>query len=342
LFVLSLGRPAPAASAGIGAPQAAPETLLWDTQTPVVDEAGLKDRGHWKVVPGSGSDQAAYAFGGDAVVENQHVTAVFCSRRGRVSIYSKADPGQKKVEVVPPELKGRPTRITRCTIRRNTGAATVLEISFSGAAGTDDLSAVFSFRGRESVAVEPAGKMRGISLLSPMEYGIVPSFIGDDLVFDARQYPALDTLHAPGDTFFLGLLPGRDEMLVVTWPEGEQKIRLVLGQGADGRRVESFDCDNDGKAIHLALLHAPGIWHREELKPAFMERDVTLGWKRPFPAKWRTQLLEAGVRTTFRFRESKKDIWRAVLGYYPYPVCGLTGRRPTSIWARRSRPPASP
>jgi hypothetical protein len=72
--------------------------------------------------------------------------------------------------------------------------------------------------------------------------------------------------------------------------------------------------------VHLALLHAPGIWHREELNPSFLERDVALGWKRPFPAKWRAQLLEAGVRTTFRFRESQQNIWRAVLGYYPYPV----------------------
>ena len=319
-FALSIGRPAPVVSEALSAQQPSQETYLWDTQIPFVEEVGLGDRAHWKVVRGSRSDSAAYAFGGDAVVENQHVTAVFCSKRGRVSIYPKANPSQKKVEVVPLELKGKQTRITRCTILRNTGDATVLEISFSGAGSENDLSAVFSFSSQESVAMEPAGNMRGISLLSPMEYGIVPSFIGDDLVFNARKYPPMDTLHVPGDTFFLGLLQGRDEMLVVTWPEGKQKIRLVLGKGAEDRLVESFDCDNDGKAVYLALFHAPGIWHREELKPSFLERDVAIGWQRPFPAKWRTQLLEAGVRTTFRFRESKQNIWRAVLGYYTYPV----------------------
>lgn len=320
LFVLSLGRPAAAASAGTGAPQAAPATLLWDTQTSLVDEAGLQDRGHWKVVGGTHFDNATYAFEGDPVVENRHVTAVFCLRRGRVSLYSQANPSHQKVEVVPLELKGKPARITRCRILRNTGAATALETSFASAGSEDDLSAVFSFSGKESVTIEPAANVRGISLLSPMEYGIVPSFVGDDLVFDARKYPSTDTLHVPGDTFFLGLLQGRDEMLVVTWPQGKQKIRLVLGPGAADRLVESLDCDNDGKAVHLALLHAPGIWHREELKPSFLERDVTIDWKRPFPAQWRTQLLEAGVRTAFRFRESQQKIWRAVLGYYAYPV----------------------
>ena len=148
----------------------------------------------------------------------------------------------------------------------------------------------------------------------------MPDFIGDDLIFDADMYPLMDTLHVPCDTFLLGLLKGRDDMLVVTWPEGKQKMRLVLNSGADDRLVESVDFDNDGKPVYLALLHAPGIWHKEELKPSYLERDIVIDWKRPFPAKWKTHLLEAGVKTTFRFRESKKEIWRAVIGYYTYPV----------------------
>jgi len=68
-------------------------------------------------------------------------------------------------------------------------------------------------------------------------------------------------------------------------------------------------------------LSAPGIWHKEELLPSYLERDVAINWKRPFPAKWVTQLSEAGVKTTFKFRESKlKRIWRGVIGSYIYPV----------------------
>jgi hypothetical protein len=55
--------------------------------------------------------------------------------------------------------------------------------------------------------------------------------------------------------------------------------------------------------------------------PSYLERDVAINWKRPFPAKWVTQLSEAGVKTTFKFRESKlKRIWRGVIGSYIYPV----------------------
>ena len=320
LFALSTWWPAPSVSGAEGVQRPSMNTILWDTQSSFVNEVSLADRAHWKVVPGSRLDNAKYAFKGDAVVENRYVTAAFCSRRGRVSIYSKVDPSQKKVEFIPLELKGKPARITHCTILRNTGDATVLEISFSRVGSEDDLSAVFSFGGKESIAIEPAERMRGISLLSPMDYGIAPSFVADDLIFDAGKYPTMETLHIPCDTFFLGLLKGRGDILVVTWPEGKQKMRLVSDKRAEDRLFESVDIYNDRKNVHFALLCAPGIWHKEELKPSYLERDVTIDWKRPFPAKWTTQLLEDGVKTTFRFRESKKEIWRAVIGYYTYPV----------------------
>ena len=51
-----------------------------------------------------------------------------------------------------------------------------------------------------------------------------------------------------------------------------------------------------------------------------MEKNTALRWKRPYPAKWKTQLTEAGLRTTFAFREAKSTVWRGVPGSYNYPV----------------------
>jgi len=70
----------------------------------------------------------------------------------------------------------------------------------------------------------------------------------------------------------------------------------------------------------VAGLRAAGIWHKENLPPALLEKEVAIDWKRPFPAKWKTQLSEAGVKTTFTFRASKGEIWRGVPGSYNYPV----------------------
>ena len=312
-------------------------TLVWDTLSPFVNEVDVRDRTNWKPVPtdlltleldshpAAISDPAyygrEYSFKGDVVVENEHLTAVFRSRKGRVVIYSKTNLSKKRMEFTPLQLKGKPASITYCSILQNTGDEAALEVSFSGREAEDNLSAIFSFGKTEIIEIKPAENMKGMSLLSPIEYGVMPDFISDDLIFDPGKYPSMTTLHIPSDNFFLGLLRGENDMLVITWPKGKQQMKLVLdNKQREPRLIESVDFDNDGKSIYLALLDAPGIWHKEELKPSYLEKDVAINWKRPFPAKWITQLYEAGVKTTFRFRESKENIWRGVIGRYNYPV----------------------
>jgi hypothetical protein len=311
-------------------------TLIWDTQSPFGNKVDLRDRANWKIVPSNlltleTNPSAAisdpsyygreYSFKGDVVVENEHLITVFSSTKGRVVIYSRADSSQKKLELIPLQLKAKPASITLSRILQNTGDQAALEITFSAKETEDNYSAIFSFDKKQIVEIKPAENMKGISLLSPIEYGVVPSFIGDDLIFNPREYPSITTLHIPSDNLFLGLLEGRNNMLVITWPGRKQQMRLVLdNKERNPRLVESVDFDNDGKSIYLALLDAPGIWHKEQLKPSYLEKDVAVNWKRPFPAKWKTQLLEAGVKTTFKFRESKNKIWRAIIGHYPYPV----------------------
>jgi len=311
-------------------------TLVWDTLSPFVNEVDVRDRTNWKPVPtdllmleldpsAATSDPAyygrEYSFKGDVVVENEHLTAVFWSGKGRVVIYSKTDSSKKSVEFVPLQLKGKPASITYCSILQNTGDEAALEVSFSAKETEDALSAIFSFGKTEIIEIKPAENMKGMSLLSPIEYGVMPDFISDDLIFDPGKYPSMTTLYIPSDNLFLGLLKGQNNMLVITWPKGKQQMKLVLdNKQREPRLIESVDFDNDGKSIYLALLDAPGIWHKEELKPSYLEKDVAINWKRPFPAKWITQLYEAGVKTTFRFRESKGNIWRGVIGRYDYPV----------------------
>ena len=311
-------------------------TLIWDTQSPFVNKVDLRDRTNWKIVPADlltleTNPSAAisdpsyygreYSFRGDAVIENEHLTAVFLSTKGSVVIYSRADLSNKRIEFIPLQLKAKHASITYSRILQNTGDNAALEVSFSAEETEDNYSAIFSFDKKQIVEIKPAENMKGISLLSPIEYGVVPSFIGDDLIFNPREYPSITTLHIPSDNLFLGLLKGQNNMLVVTWPRGKQLMRLVLDNKERKRRlIESVDFDNDGKSIYLTLLHAPGIWHKEELKPSYLEKDVAVNWERPFPAKWKTQLLEAGVKTTYKFRESKNKIWRAITGNYTYPV----------------------
>ncbi|MHC4727409.1 MAG: hypothetical protein ACYS17_09290, partial [Planctomycetota bacterium] len=314
-------------------------TILWDTQSPFVNTVDVRSKTNWKVIPAElltlelnpsaaisdpGYYGREYSFEGDVVVENEHLTAVFFSRKGKLVIYSKTDPSKKTVEFVPLQLKGKPARISHCSILHHTDDQVALEVSFNGRGAKDSFSAIFSFDQTKIIEIKPAQNMKGISLLSPIAYGVLPDFIGDDLIYDPEQYSLGSTLHIPSENLFLGLLKGRNNMLVVTWPRGTQQMRLVLDNSKEDRLIESVDIDNDGRNIYLALLDAPGIWHKEELKPAYLERDIVINWKKPFSAKWITQLIEAGVKTTFTFKESKETIWRGVTGRYKIPPKGYS------------------
>ncbi len=318
------------------AKQDSASVVVWDTLSPFANAVDIRDKSSWKRVPTDlltleadpptafsdpGYYGREYSFDGDAVVENGHFTAVFWSREGKVVIHSKADPSKKRVEFVPLQLKARPASITCCKTLQNTGDEAALEVSFSARPAEESMSAIFSFSQTEIIEIKPAENTKGMSLLSPIEYGIVPDFIADDLIFDGGQYPSTDRLHVPLGNLLVGLLKGQDSMLVVTWPAGKQQMRLVLdSKERRPRLIQSVDFDNDGKSIYLALLEAPGIWHREDLQASYLEKDVAINWKRPFPAKWVTQLYEAEVKTTFTFRESRGKIWRGVAGSYIYPV----------------------
>ncbi|MEN6429113.1 MAG: hypothetical protein ABFE13_27505 [Phycisphaerales bacterium] len=305
------------------------DVVVWDTQSRLSDAIDVRGRAGWKAVPTDpftleadparafsdpGYYGREYTFAGDAVVENGQFTAVFWSAEGRLAVYSKADPRQEVMGVS--LLQGN---ADRCTILRNTGGEAALEI-LSG----KEISAVVAFDRTAIIAIKPGVNAKGIRVQSSIDYGVAPDFIADDLVIAPAQYPSASTLHVPAESLFLGLLTGENRVLAMNWPKGEHEqvqMRLGLGGPEQGpRRIESIEFETDGTTVYLALLEAPGIWHREPLTASFLEKDVAIGWKRPFPARWITQLEESGLKATFPFRQTKGQIWRGVPGMYTYPV----------------------
>jgi hypothetical protein len=338
-----------AGPAAIARTQAAPNVIVWDAGSRLADPVDAENKTGWKAVPSdlvvleaepakAASDPGyygrEYSFKGDAVVENQSLAAFFLSAKGSVAIYSKADAaavasngtsaggagtGRKILEFVPLP-SAQPGKISRCEILRNAADEVILKAFFT-AKGLPDASAVFHFGKSDIVEIAPAAQMKGIRLLGSMEYGVVPGFIGDDLILGPGGHGTADVLSPPAENVFVGLLKGEDSEFVLTWPKGKQQLSMRLAADSQGKRIiESIDFDHDGQSFCVAALSAPGIWHKEDLKPAHLEKDVALAWKRPFPARWKTQLSEAGVKTTFAFRESKGTVWRGVPGSYNYPA----------------------
>ncbi len=312
-------------------PSAAPRNVvLWDTSTAVSEKFNPEDRSGWKPVPNdllllesdppkASSDPGyygrEYAFQGDAVVETPALLAVFSSRNGRVRLYSKNSPSSDEVVDLSPIPSAS---ISHIEILRNTDDEIALEVAFSPSASATNI-AIFSFDKTGIVEVKPTSMPR-IGLSGPFAYGVAPAFIGDDLIYGGAASPATNVAAVPAENLFLALAPGESRELVMTWPPGRQRLNLQFAQNQGGPAIERVEFDTDGRSFYLAGLSAPGIWHKEVLTSDFLEKDVTIHWKAPFPAKWKTQLYEEELKTTYAFRESQGNVWRGVAGSYEYPV----------------------
>ncbi len=320
---------------------AAANLTLWDTQSLLPQSFDAQDRSGWKAVPSdlfaletdpakASSDPGyygrEYVSHGDAVIENRSLMAAFQTAQGRVLLFTKsansggtnAPVAQQIAALIPTTSAGESAdvRITRLELVRNFADEIAVRAYFSSSG-----QALFTVGRSGVLEVRPEKDTKQFRLLSPVQYGIVPSFIGDDLIFGAAEEGASSSLCVPAESFFVGLVRGEESMLVMTWPKGNQQLSLLSGNDTSTPQVfKSIEFQDDGQSFFLAPLTAPGIWHREELGPSFLETDVASQWKPPFAARWKTQLTEAGVRTSFAFRPGKGNVWRGVPGSYTYPV----------------------
>ncbi len=328
-----------------GPPAATRNVSLWDTLAPLGEKPISGDRSGWKAVPDdllllekdpakASSDPGYYgrdyAFQGDAVVETPTLAAVFWSAKGCVTIYSKQDSTRKtessqssdwannKVVEVSPVLAGSGSKtISHIGVVRNADDEIFLHVSFASP-GSPELAADFSFDKTGIIEVKPAPSLKHIRLSSSLEYGVVPDFIGDDLIFGGPERVGTNVVAVPSESLFLGLLPGENMEFLATWPKGKRRVSLCFG--GEKQALTAIDFEDDLQPFYLAVLSAPGIWHKETLTPEQLEKDVKIQWQRPFPAKWKAQLYEEELKTTFAFRESRGEIWRGVAGSYVYPV----------------------
>jgi hypothetical protein len=329
-------------------PAADPNVVVWDTGSRLGEQLENLDRSAWKRVPSdlleleqdpakAGSDPGyygrEYTFSGDSVVENRHLLAVFGTALGRVAVFSKTSPvpgdgppplagspGQRTIDCELLAGPSGPARLGAVELIRHAADEVALSVAFGPAGGAASRATLVFGPGGIVEFRLPEGA-RGVRLSGAIEYGIVPGFGGDDLILGPGGFPDTPTLSLPSENMLVGLLGGGNRELVVTWPRSGQPARMQLANDASGRRViGALELENPGSAVYLGLLASPGLWHRREFRPADLETDVALDWKRPFPARWKTQLLEGDVRTTFHFREGRSQIWRGVPGSYSYPT----------------------
>jgi hypothetical protein len=313
------------AAAAVSADPQTGAVRLWDTAVPLRAQADLAQRSNWHAVAPAASGHLQ----GDLVVEGEGLVAAFASRLGEVLVCSGTGSSQAAAVVRPAELRGKQATLAP-TIFAQQADVTMAQADFR-APGAASLPITFTFKGDRSVAVKPEGSTQGIALSAPLDLAILPSFVGDDLIYDPKDYPSAVSLALPSEHLLLGLLKGEGGVLVMTWQEAVPSLRLDLSRADPGSKSIEAVSFMGGKGVSLALLEAPGIWHREKLGPAFFERDVAIEWKPPFSAVWLTQLYEDELKTTFEFQDEKQEHWRGGIGSYTLPAWFSDGKAMLSL-----------
>ena len=93
------------------------------------------------------------------------------------------------------------------------------------------------------------------------------------------------------------------------WPTADQEAELVLAGTRENRRIRALEIAFNGKSVYVAILHAPGIWHEHRLREPYIDRDIAIGWSRPFPAKWRANFCSQRRNDSWDFQDRKTSTW---------------------------------
>ena len=301
---------------------------VWETPRAVSDDADVAGRESWRAVAAERLE-AGYAFSGDAVVESADVTAVFSRRKASVVFLV----GRQALMRVTPGLAQPMAGAAGLTVR-GMREGVGLRLAFEHAGERGGLSYCF----REGLVQVDASGVEAVDVRGAFAYALVPSFIGDDLIYDPRRSGGLEELHVPAENVLVGLVAGEEGLVTACWPPGEQRVALGVGASASaGKQFGRMRIAVAGQPLFLGLTHHRGVWHRQAVDLDSYERPCATGWTRPFAAGWITQfgqgnyaasrwrearaLLEYdGIVSTFAFADNAaKRTWKATVGWHEWP-----------------------
>lgn len=279
---------------------------------------------------------------GRLIVEGDTWAAVFSREAGALLAYNRwghrEDAGDRWVQamkIVPlGAASAAPLRLTACQASPDEKEATAILATFG--AGNTLIEGTFHFAPDGAIRVQPGPNMEGLRVLGDVAYGIVPGAPLEDLVYSpVRRVPVGASedrltagpptggkrLHLPSDNVFVALLKGGNALFFSAWPPGQQRVALVWDAAPhDPSARHAFDIHLDDHPVWLRSVSAPGLWHEQDLSGAEADQDFPTGWKRPFPARWKTQLMEGDIETSYPFADEGWRMWRPNFGFYPYPV----------------------
>ncbi len=310
------------------------DVTLWDTQR--VAGSGDVDfarKQSWRQVA---AGAAAQPLSGDVVIENERLAVVFARRSAGPLICPKSAIAQPKdrSRLVPVAAGGAPaTGLGTIAIRTNDEDEVALEVSSRVPGGRETRVVYRLARGQSFLECKPVENAGGIRIEAGTRFAVIPDFFGADMVFDPRAYPQ-SSLIIPPENFVLGLLDGGNTIVMSVWPAADQDAKLTLAGANEDRHIGAMQIGFHGKSVFVAVLHAPGIWHEHRLQGPSADRDIALGWKRPYAAKWRANFCCQRRNDSWDFEDRKTTAWMYLYQEIVWP-CWFDGENGLVRLSRR-------
>ena len=151
------------------------------------------------------------------------------------------------------------------------------------------------------VSIEARGVPQFVVRDCRLRCGLLPSFVGTDICYAPQKLPGVKQISIPSTQWFVGLVDGNDCMLMAVWDTDSQAVALGLSGEGENRMIDSLSIATDRAGFSLSLADHPRLWHQEALKEDWLGEYPTIGWERPFPARWMGQFfVTSGRKPSFR------------------------------------------
>jgi len=242
----------------------------------------------WVQVP---AGKAAHAFKGDAVLRNDRLAVVLRRGASGAEIYSVASqPPAMRAVLAPAAAQGDSAggaALESVAIAKNSPEAVAVDAVFAVAGGRKLALRYELAMGQVFVRTEPRDGAKALCVAAQCRFIVLPDFFADDIVADAADIP-VPAADLPSENFLLHMLGAGEAVLMTVSSSRDEDVRVTLaGQGPQRAFAASrIAYGKDGK-VWVAVLEAPGVWHRRDVAREETGKTVGLDWKMPYPAQWR-------------------------------------------------------
>ena len=273
-----------------------PFTWLFDTGSPSsapLSAKALADKDGWTLV---GEDNLDHSFKGDAVLLNDRLAVVLRARGPGAEVYSLGDSRfvNRAVLAAVPEADTAisVTGLASINIVENSPASVMIQAAFETSVPGEKSSAAFGITtGQRMVEMCPkSGADRLFAWYRP-RWIVVPDFFGHDMVFDP-QTVASTRFGLPAENFSLGLIHGKNAMMMCVWRSGRRRSHLIPPGKAADRTVAGYEIEGvEDEPVWFAFFEGTGLWYEENVAAGHLGDDVSLDFQPPFEGRWRADLV---------------------------------------------------